>query len=85
MQYKDHTQLQRRTSKDWTIPSHSTYRLAKHNRHATHNHDSKDLEYDMTSQKRTSLNQNNENLDTYRSELQRIPSKHDLHAIPRRE
>ena len=27
-----------------------------YNRHATHNHNSKDLEYDLTSQKRTSLN-----------------------------
>ena len=35
------------------IPSHSITRMAKHNRHAVHNHDSKDLEYDMTSQKRT--------------------------------
>ena len=37
--------------------------MAKHNRHAVHNHDSKDLEYDLTSQKRTSLNQTNDHLD----------------------
>ena len=35
----------------------------KHNRYAVHNHDSKDLEYDLTSQKRTSLNQTNDHLD----------------------
>ena len=34
-----------------------------HNRHAAHNHDSKDLEYDLTSQQRTSLNQTNDHLD----------------------
>ena len=56
MQYIDHTQLQRQTSKDETIPSHSNKRMAKHNRHAVHNHDSEDLEYDLTSQKKTSLN-----------------------------
>ena len=56
MQYIDHTQQQRPTSKDETIPSHLNKRMAKHNRHAVHNHDSKDLEYDLTSQKRTSLN-----------------------------
>ena len=31
-------------------------RMAKHNRHAVHNHNSKDLEYDLTSQKRTRRN-----------------------------
>ena len=31
-------------------------RMANHNRYAVHNHNSKDLEYDLTSQKRTSLN-----------------------------
>ena len=55
MQYIDHTQQQRRTSKRLDDPSHSSERMAKHNRHAVHNHDSKDLEYDLTSQKRTSL------------------------------
>ena len=34
-----------------------------HNRHAAHNHNSKDLEYDLTSQQRTSLNQTNDHLD----------------------
>ena len=34
-----------------------------HNRHAAHNHDSKDLEYDLTLQQRTSLNQTNDHLD----------------------
>ena len=37
--------------------------MAKHNQHAAHNHDSKDLEYDLTSQKRASLNQTNDHLD----------------------
>ena len=37
--------------------------MAKNNRHAVHNHDSKDLEYDLTSQKRTSLNWTNDHLD----------------------
>ena len=37
--------------------------MAKHNRHVVHNHDSKDLKYDLTSQKRTSLNQTNDHLD----------------------
>ena len=46
MQYIDHTQLQRRTSKDQTTPSHSTYRMANQNQYAAHNHDSNDLEYD---------------------------------------
>ena len=45
------------------IPSHSTYRMAKNNRHAAHNHNSNDLEYDLISQKRTSLNQTNDHLD----------------------
>ena len=31
-------------------------RMASYNRYAAHNHNSKDLEYDLTSQKRTSLN-----------------------------
>ena len=34
-----------------------------HNRHAAHNHNSKDLEYDLTSQQRTSLNQTNDHLN----------------------
>ena len=34
----------------------SRERMANHNQYATHNHNSKDLEYDLTSQKRTSLN-----------------------------
>ena len=34
-----------------------------HNRHAAHIHNSKDLEYDLTSQQRTSLNQTNDQLD----------------------
>ena len=34
-----------------------------HNRHAAHNHNSKDLEYDLTLQQRTSLNQTNDHLD----------------------
>ena len=37
--------------------------MAKHNRHAVHNHDSKDLKYDLTSQKRTSLNHTNDHFD----------------------
>ena len=37
--------------------------MAKHNRHAVRNHDSKNLKYDLTSQKRTSLNQTNDHLD----------------------
>ena len=37
--------------------------MAKHNQHAAHNQDSKDLEYDLTSQKRTSLNQTIDHLD----------------------
>ena len=45
------------------IPSHSNKRMAKHNRHAVHNRDSKDLEYDLTWQKRTSLNYTNDHLD----------------------
>ena len=37
-------------------PTHTRTRMANHNRYAVHNHNSKDLEYDLTSQKRTSLN-----------------------------
>ena len=37
--------------------------MAKHNQLAAHNHNSKDLEYDLTSQKKTSLNQTNDHLD----------------------
>ena len=39
-----------------TTSSDSTHRMAKHNRYAAHNHNSKDLEYELTSQKNTSLN-----------------------------
>ena len=64
MQYIDHIQQPRRTSKDQTIPSQMNDRMTiNHNRHATHNHNSKDLEYDLTSQQRTSLNQTNDHLD----------------------
>ena len=64
MQYIDHIQQPRRTSKDQTIPSQMNERIAtNHNRHDTHNHNSKDLEYDLTSQQRTSLNQTNDHLD----------------------
>ena len=37
-------------------PHYTRERMTNHNRYATHNHNSKDLEYDLTSQKRTSLN-----------------------------
>ena len=45
------TQQQRRND-----PITLEQRMANHNRYAVHNHNSKDLEYDLTSQKRTSLN-----------------------------
>ena len=37
--------------------------MAKHNQYAAHNRNSKDLKYDLTSQKRTSLNQHNDHLN----------------------
>ena len=44
MQYIDHTRPQRQTSRNQTTFSHPIYRMAKHNRHATHNHNSKGTE-----------------------------------------
>ena len=63
MQYIDHTQSRRRASETKTTPSHSIHRVAERNRYAAHNHNSKDLKYDLTSQQRTSLNQTNDPLD----------------------
>ena len=37
--------------------------MAEHNRYASHNHNSKDLKYDLTSKQRTSLKQTNDHLD----------------------
>ena len=37
--------------------------MAEHNRYAAHNLNSKDLEYDLTSNQRTSLKQTNDHLD----------------------
>ena len=58
-------------------PSHSIYRMAKHNQHAAHNHDLKDLEHDLTSQKRTSLNQTNDHLDL-QVYVQILSTRHSL-------
>ena len=59
----DHTQSRRRASRIKTTPSHSIHRMAEHNRYAAHNHNSKDLKYDLTSKQRTSLNKTNGHLD----------------------
>ena len=63
MQYIDHTRPRRRESGNYTTPSYSIYGMAKHNRYAAHNHNSKSLKYDLASQQRTSLNQTNDHLD----------------------
>ena len=44
MQYIDHTRPQSRASRNETTSSHSTYRMAEHNRYAAHNHNSKGFE-----------------------------------------
>ena len=46
-----------------TTSLRTTYRMAEHNRYAAHKHNSKDLEYDLTPKKRTSLKQTNDQLD----------------------
>ena len=46
-----------------TTSSRTTYSMAEHNRYAAHSHNSKDLEYDLTSKKMTSLKQTNDHLD----------------------
>ena len=58
MQYIDQnttprTNIQRQNTKR---PYYTRERMANYNQYAAHNHNSKDLEYDLTSQKRTSLN-----------------------------
>ena len=55
--------------------------MAKHNRYAAHNHNSNDLKYDFYRIRLmiTSM------FNTYRSELQGIPSKLKLHAIPKQD
>ena len=67
MQYIDHTQQQTNITTNiqrLDDPITTRTRMAtNHNRYAAHNHNSKDLEYDLTSQQRTSLNQTNDHLD----------------------
>ena len=46
-----------------TNPSHSIHIMAIYNRYATHNHNSKGLKYELTSQQSTTLNQTNDHLD----------------------
>ena len=60
-------------------PHYTRERMANYNRYAAHNHNSKDLEYDLTSQKRTSLNQTNDHLDVQVYVQIRV-TRHPLHA-----
>ena len=55
MQYIDQNTTPRTNIKRQDDPI-TRERMTNYNRYATHNHNSKDLEYDLTSQKRTSLN-----------------------------
>ena len=57
-----------------TTSLRTTDRMAEHNRYAAHNHNSKDLEYDLTSKQRTSLKQTNNHLDVQVSVQIRVTS-----------
>ena len=56
MQYIDQNTTPRTNIKKTKRPHHTRERMTNYNQYAAHNHNSKDLEYDLTSQKRTSLN-----------------------------
>ena len=56
MQYIDQNTTPRTNIQRQNDPTTLEKRMANYNQYAAHNHNSKDLEYDLTSQKRTSLN-----------------------------
>ena len=56
MQYIDQNTTPRTNIQRQNDPTTLEKEWPTNNQYATHNHNSKDLEYDLTSQKRTSLN-----------------------------
>ena len=56
MQYIDQNTTPKDEHQKTRRPHYTRERMTNYNRYAAHNHNSKDLEYDLTSQKRTSLN-----------------------------